>query len=50
MTRSYNDQTANERTFPTWVRTGLSTVALGIVVEKGSILSLVMSSASNPHA
>lgn len=39
MIRSYNDHAANERTFLAWVRTGLSAVALGIVVKKGSLLA-----------
>jgi inner membrane protein YidH len=48
MIRSYSDHAANERTFLAWVRTGLSAVALGIVVEKGSLISLVMAGASSP--
>src|SRR5258707_6110901 len=48
MIRSYNDHAANERTFLAWVRTGLSAVAVGVVVEKGSLVSLVMAGASSP--
>jgi putative membrane protein len=44
MIRNYNDHAANERTFLAWVRTGLSTIALGIVVEKGSLLALAIAS------
>jgi len=48
MIRSYNDHAANERTFLAWVRTGLSAIALGIVVDKESLVSLVISDASSP--
>jgi putative membrane protein len=48
MIRSYNDHAANERTFLAWVRTGLSSVALGIVVKKGSLIAMVMAGASSP--
>ena len=48
MIRSYNDHAANERTFLAWVRTGLSIVALGIVVKKGSLFAVVMAGASSP--
>jgi putative membrane protein len=48
MIRSYGDHSANERTFLAWVRTGLSIVALGIVVKKGSLVALLITGAS-PH-
>jgi putative membrane protein len=32
--RNYSDHAANERTFLAWLRTGLATIAFGIVVEK----------------
>jgi putative membrane protein len=41
---NYNDHAANERTFLAWMRTGLSAIALGIVVEKGSLLALAVAS------
>jgi putative membrane protein len=41
---NYNDHAANERTFLAWVRTGLSAIALGIVVKKGSFLALAVAS------
>jgi putative membrane protein len=41
MIRSYNDHAANERTFLAWLRTGLSAITLGIVVKKGSLLTLI---------
>lgn len=46
MIRSYNEHAANERTFLAWVRTGLSTITLGIVVKKGSLVALVIAGAS----
>jgi putative membrane protein len=48
MIRSYNDHAANERTFLAWVRTGLSCVALGIVIKKGSLIAAVIGGASSP--
>src|SRR5262249_22470962 len=48
MIRSYNDHAANERTFLAWVRTGLSSVALGIVVKKGSLIAVLFAGASSP--
>ena len=48
MIRSYSDHAANERTFLAWARTGLSAVALGIMVEKGSLLALAISDTSSP--
>jgi putative membrane protein len=48
MIRGFNDHAANERTFLAWVRTGLSAVALGIVVKKGSLLALVIAGVSSP--
>jgi putative membrane protein len=48
MIRSYNDHAANERTFLAWVRTGLSTVALGIVIKKGSLIAALIAGASSP--
>ena len=47
MIRSYTDHAANERTFLSWTRTGLSAVALGIVVKKGSLVALVIAGASS---
>jgi putative membrane protein len=47
MIRSFNEHAANEWTFLAWVRTGLSTITLGIVVKKGSLLALVVAGASS---
>ncbi|WP_375787015.1 YidH family protein [Bradyrhizobium sp. Pha-3] len=46
MIRSYSDHSANERTFLAWVRTGLSVIAFGVVVKKGSVLATVTAGAS----
>jgi len=46
MIRNYNDHAANERTFLAWMRTGLSAIALGILVKKGSIFAVVIAGAS----
>jgi putative membrane protein len=45
MIRRYNKHAANEWTFLAWVRTGLSAVALGIVVKKGSLVAALAASA-----
>ena len=47
MIRSYTDHAANERTFLAWVRTGLSAIALGFVVQKGSLLVLAIADTSS---
>ncbi len=47
MIRSYIEHAVNEWTFLAWVRTGLSTITLGIVVKKGSLLALVIAGASS---
>lgn len=37
MIPDYNNRAANERTFLAWVRTGVSVIALGFVIEKFSL-------------
>jgi putative membrane protein len=34
MIKSYSDHAANERTFLAWLRTGLSVIAFGLVIER----------------
>ena len=34
MIRGYSDHAANERTFLAWVRTGITVIAFGFVIEK----------------
>jgi putative membrane protein len=38
MIRSYTDHAANERTFLSWVRTGITIMALGFVIERLDLL------------
>jgi putative membrane protein len=38
MIRSYTDHAANERTFLAWIRTGLTVMALGFVMERLDLL------------
>jgi putative membrane protein len=38
MIRSYTDHAANERTFLAWVRTGITVMALGFVIERLDLL------------
>lgn len=38
MIRSYTDHAANERTFLAWIRTGLTVMALGFVIERLDLL------------
>ena len=45
MIRRYNKHAANEWTFLAWVRTGLSAVALGVVIKKGSLVAALAASA-----
>jgi putative membrane protein len=39
MIRGYADQSANERTFLAWVRTGIAVTAFGLLVEKFELFS-----------
>ena len=47
MIHNYNDHAANERTLLAWVRTGLSSVALGTIIKKGSLVAVLVASASS---
>ena len=38
MIRSYTDHAANERTFLSWIRTGITIMALGFVIERLDLL------------
>jgi putative membrane protein len=50
MIRGYSDHAANERTFLAWVRTGITVIGFGFVVEKFNLFVLTMASASLPDA
>jgi putative membrane protein len=44
MIRGYSDQAANERTFLAWIRTAISVIAFGFVVEKFNLFLLTIAS------
>ena len=45
MIRGYSDHAANERTFLAWVRTGISIVVFGFVIEKFNLFLLMIADA-----
>jgi putative membrane protein len=49
MIRHFTDHAANERTFLAWLRTGVSIVAFGFVVEKFNIFLATLELASLPQ-
>lgn len=52
MTDHYRDHAANERTFLAWVRTGITVMVLGFMVEKFEIFLASLQgvlAAKNPH-
>jgi len=46
MIRGYGDHAANERTFLAWVRTGISVIAFGIVIERFNIFLAAIAGAT----
>jgi putative membrane protein len=44
MIRGYSDHAANERTFLSWVRTGIAVTAFGFVIEKFNLFLLTIAS------
>ncbi len=46
MIRNYSDHAANERTFLSWVRTGIAVIAFGFVIEKFTLFVLTLASTS----
>lgn len=42
MIRNYSEHAANERTFLSWVRTGIAVIAFGFVVEKFNLFILTL--------
>jgi putative membrane protein len=46
MIRNYSDHAANERTFLSWVRTGIAVIAFGFVIEKFTLFVLTLASPS----
>ncbi|AMN44684.1 YidH family protein [Rhodoplanes sp. Z2-YC6860] len=39
MIRSFNEHAANERTFLSWVRTGVTVIGFGLVIERFDLLA-----------
>src|SRR5882762_1310876 len=50
MIRDYRDQSANERTFLAWVRTGIAVIAFGFVIEKFNLFVLTMAATNSLDA
>jgi putative membrane protein len=48
MIHNYSDHAANERTFLAWLRTGISIIAFGFVIEKFSIFLATLATVSVP--
>ncbi len=42
MIRGYSDHAANERTFLSWVRTGIAVIAFGFVIERFNLFVLAI--------
>ena len=49
MIRNYSDHSANERTFLSWVRTGIAVIAFGFVVEKFNLFMLTLARSLAPE-
>jgi putative membrane protein len=45
MIRNFTEQSANERTFLAWLRTGIAVIAFGFVVEKFNLFILALAAA-----
>jgi putative membrane protein len=50
MIRGYSDHAANERTFLTWLRTGIAVIAFGFVIEKFNLFVLTIANANSLDA
>jgi putative membrane protein len=50
MIPSYNDHAANERTFLAWIRTGLTIMALGFVIERLDLFVATLRAAQDGRA
>jgi putative membrane protein len=42
MIKNYSDHAANERTFLSWIRTGIAVIAFGFVIEKFNLFVLML--------
>lgn len=50
MIKNFGDHSANERTFLAWLRTGISVVAFGVLIEKFNALIAAFAPASAERA
>jgi putative membrane protein len=50
MIRNYSDHSANERTFLAWVRTGISVIAFGFVLEKFNLFIVALAANASAEA
>ena len=46
MIQGYSDHAANERTFLSWVRTGIAVIAFGFVIEKFNLFVTMIASST----
>jgi putative membrane protein len=44
MIRNFTEQSANERTFLAWLRTGIAVIAFGLVIEKFNLFMVALAS------
>jgi putative membrane protein len=47
MIRNFTEQSANERTFLAWLRTGIAVIAFGFVIEKFNLFMVAVASAAD---
>jgi putative membrane protein len=47
MIRNFTEQSANERTFLAWLRTGIAVIAFGFVVEKFNLFMVALASTAD---
>jgi putative membrane protein len=50
MIRAYSEHAANERTFLAWVRTGISVIAFGFLIEKFNLFIQAMAISTSAAA
>lgn len=48
MIRRYTNHSANERTYLAWIRTAITVMAFGFVIEKFDLFLTVLSQSTNP--
>jgi putative membrane protein len=50
MIEKYSDDAANERTFLAWIRTGITVIAFGFVIEKLNLFMIVLAKTVSEEA